>query len=113
MKSGEGVKVPKPVYESLAEDRIETKIRFDTRTSETHTLIEVEAEDRVGLLYFVSQALHEEGLNIAVAKITTEMGAAIDTFYVRDEHGLKVDSEPRLHSIAATLQTRIETFLNT
>jgi [protein-PII] uridylyltransferase len=108
-----GVKVPKPVYESLAEDRIETKIRFDTRTSETHTLIEVEAEDRVGLLYFVSQALHEEGLNIAVAKITTEMGAAIDTFYVRDEHGLKVDSEPRLQSIAATLQTRIETFLNT
>ena len=59
-----------------------THIRFDNESSETRTAVEIETEDRVGLLYAISQALAELDLNISAAKIVTEKGAAIDTFYI-------------------------------
>lgn len=95
------------VYQSLEEDPIETKIRFDHTTSDTHTIIEVEAEDRVGVLFSVSQALFELKLNIEVAKISTEMGAAIDTFYVCREDGTKVPAPEHQEVVSEKLQSTI------
>ena len=71
-----------PRYAPVEEDRIETVIRVDNLTSESATLIEIETEDRIGLLYVVSSELSSLGLDISVAKICTEKGAAIDTFYI-------------------------------
>ena len=36
-----------------------TQIRFDNETSDSRTAVEIETEDRVGLLYTVSLALAE------------------------------------------------------
>ncbi|MDA1272635.1 MAG: [protein-PII] uridylyltransferase [Verrucomicrobia bacterium] len=103
----DGKKPASSVYKSLDEDIIETKIRFDNETSDSYTIIEVEAEDRVGLLYSVSRKLFELDLDIALAKISTEMGAAIDTFYVCQADGGKVPSQKRLDFIAGKLRTAI------
>ncbi len=67
-----------------------TQIHFDNEASETRTAIEIETEDRVGLLHAISQALAELDLNISAAKIVTEKGAAIDTFYVSEQDGRKI-----------------------
>jgi [protein-PII] uridylyltransferase len=80
-----------PIYQALEDERIETVLRFDNRSSKTHTIVDVETEDRVGLLYFISNALNELGFSIDVARISTEKGAAIDTFYVTDWTGAKVE----------------------
>src|SRR5687767_15628096 len=40
--------------------------------------------------YAVSQVFAELGLNISLAKISTEKGAAIDTFYVTEKFGQKI-----------------------
>ncbi|MBI4324675.1 MAG: [protein-PII] uridylyltransferase [Chloroflexi bacterium] len=85
-------KVASPLYQSLEGERIPTVIRFDNSISETRTVIDLETEDRVGLLYVISQTLAELGLDISLAKICTEKGAANDTFYVSDNKGQKVDS---------------------
>ncbi len=69
-------------YTPIEEDQIPTVIRVDNVTSESATLIEIETEDRIGLLYVVSNELSSLGLGISVAKICTEKGAAIDTFYI-------------------------------
>ena len=50
----------------------------------------METEDRVGLLHAITQALAEVELNITAAKIVTEKGAAIDTFYVNETDGQKI-----------------------
>src|SRR4051812_12325851 len=68
-------KAVRPLYQSLEGERIPTRIHFDNETSETRTVIDVETEDRVGLLYVISQALTECKLDIALAKILTEKGA--------------------------------------
>jgi len=80
----------RPPYQSYEGDRIQTQISFDNEASESRTALEVESEDRLGLLHAISQALSEANLNISTARIVTEKGAAIDTFYVNERDGEKV-----------------------
>ena len=47
------------------------------------------------------------GLDISLAKITTEKGAAVDTFYVRDSDGRKVESPDRQREIAERIYRAI------
>ena len=80
----------RPLYQSYDGDRIPIQVHFDNEASESRTAIEVEAEDRVGLLHAITQAFAELELNISAAKIVTEKGAAIDTFYVIETNGGKI-----------------------
>jgi [protein-PII] uridylyltransferase len=88
-------------------ERIQTAISFDNDTSETRTVIDVETEDHVGLLYTISQTLSELGLNTSVAKICTEKGAAIDSFYVSERDGAKVLPVDRQQEIGQRLRAAI------
>ena len=103
-------KVANPLYQSLEGDRIATEIAFDNHTSERCTVIDVETEDRVGLLYTLSQTMSELGLDISIAKISTEKGAAMDSFYVTELNGERVVSQHRQHTIEARLRTALLNF---
>ena len=76
---------------------------FDNETSDNRTVIDVETEDQLGLLYAISQALTEVGLDISLAKISTEKGAAIDSFYVSEQDSQKVLHPDRQKYIAEKL----------
>ncbi len=97
----------------LVEERIPTTIFFDNDASETRTVLEIETEDRFGLLYVISEALNDAGLDIYVAKIATEKGAAFDTFYVcertegHEESECKVTSPERLREIEERLRNAL------
>jgi [protein-PII] uridylyltransferase len=100
-------KISRPLYQAYTGERIPTQIRFDNEASEARTLIEIETEDRIGLLYALSQALSEVDLDISAAKICTEMGAAIDSFYVRELDGGKILAPNRQSAIEGRLRHRI------
>src|SRR5438093_620398 len=99
--------VAQPLYQSLAGERIPTVTRFDNETSDTRTVIDLETEDHVGLLYTISQALAELDLDIYLAKISTEKGAAIDSFYVSERDGGKVLAAERQREIERKLSAAI------
>ena len=44
----------RPLYQAYTGERIPTQVRFDNESSDTRTLIEIETEDRLGLLYGAS-----------------------------------------------------------
>ena len=88
-------------------ERLPTVVRFNNESSDTRTVIEVETEDRVGLLHAISQALSAMGLDVSLAKICTEMGAANDSFYVSELSGGKVLDPGRCRAIEAGLRTAI------
>ena len=94
---------PKSLFQSLEGERLPTKINFDNETSDFYTIVEIETEDRLGLLYTVSHIFAELGLNIELAKISTEKGAAIDAFYVT-EAGKKILDAARQRFIATHLR---------
>ena len=60
------------------------RIAIDNKTHPTYTLIEIQAPDRIGLLYDVLSCLDRENILIPLSRINTQGGAAIDTLYVVD-----------------------------
>ena len=95
-----------PRYPSLFRaggERMPMKVRVDNEASPTATVIDLEAEDRMGLLYRVSRKLYDLGLSIALARISTERGVVLDTFYVTDVEGAKITDESRLARIEPEL----------
>ena len=101
-------KITRPLYTAYTGERIPTHVYFDNDASEARTVIEVETEDRIGLLYTISQALTELGVDIAGAKITTERGAAIDSFYVRELSGGKILNPERHRAIEQHLRQAVQ-----
>ena len=79
------------------------RVVLDNHASASHTVIEVNARDRPGLLHDVTTAISEQGLQIASAHITTYGVRAVDVFYVKDVFGLKVENERKLASLRSAL----------
>lgn len=96
-----------PHYTAYFGERIETQIRFNNEASEGRTLIEIETEDRLGLLHAISQTFAELKLDISAARIVTERGAALDNFYVREIGGGKIDLAMRGSEIEVALRAAI------
>ena len=96
-----------PHYTAYFGERIETHIRLDNTVSEGRTLIEIETEDRLGLLHAISQALAELRLDISAARVVTERGAALDNFYVREIGSGQVNLETRGKEIETALRAAI------
>src|SRR3989440_2036250 len=71
-------------YRRPAELEFPAGIAIDNKAHPNYTLIQIEAPDRVGLLYDLLTALGHEGVNIVLSRISTDKGAAIDTFYITD-----------------------------
>ena len=79
------------------------RVLVDNKASNTYTLIEVNGRDRPALLYDITGALHDLGLQIASAKISTYGERVVDVFYVKDVFGMKVDHDGKLRQIEVTL----------
>jgi [protein-PII] uridylyltransferase len=95
------------LYQALDREAIPTRISFDNRASDTRTVIDLETEDQVGLLYVVTRTLTELGVDISLAKISTEKGAAVDSFYVSEVGDGKIESPERLRQIEQALRAAI------
>ena len=79
------------------------RVVLDNHASTAHTVIEVNARDRPGLLHDVTAAISDQGLQIASAHITTYGVRAVDVFYVKDVFGLKVENERKLATLRRAL----------
>jgi [protein-PII] uridylyltransferase len=79
------------------------RVLIDNKASAAFTLIEITGRDRRGLVHALTSVLTEQDLRIANAKISTFGHRAVDTFYVKDRFGLKVEAEPKLKAIRAAL----------
>ena len=98
---------PSP-YKSIDGERIPTIISLDNATSDIRTIIDIQTEDRPGLLYDISRTLAALNVNVYLAKISTEKGAAIDSFYVTEHNGAKVLLPEREKAIQLKLRHAVQ-----
>ena len=82
-------------------------ISVDNSGSSLATIIDIRAQDRVGLLYAISDTFYNLNLDIRIAKITTEGFTAMDSFYVTEENGYKITNAQRLDEIRKSLMDRL------
>src|SRR5205085_11747698 len=80
-----------------------TQVEIDNTTADEATIVEVFADDRLGLLYSVARTLFELDLSIRSAKISTSLDQVADAFYVTDKGGTKVEDPARLEAIRKKL----------
>ncbi len=86
-----------------------SEVVLDDRASPRHTVVEVFAKDRPGLLYSVARAMHGLGLGIALSKINTEGTKVADVFYVNELDGSKVAPGPRFKAVREVLLAAVST----
>ncbi|TPK48938.1 [protein-PII] uridylyltransferase [Mesorhizobium sp. B2-5-4] len=88
--------------------KIPPRAEIRNALSNRFSVIEVEGLDRPGLLSEITGTLSDLSLDIASAHITTFGEKVIDTFYVTDLTGQKIDSPARIATIRNRLIATLE-----
>jgi [protein-PII] uridylyltransferase len=98
---------PAPAWARRRGPEVRTEIVVDNAASPAFTVVDVFTRDREGLLHAIARALHDEGLSIALAKISTEGERVTDAFYVADAAGRKVEQPGRVASLRDALRRAV------
>jgi [protein-PII] uridylyltransferase len=85
---------------------VDVVVRAGPPDSHRHTVLEVRAPDRIGLLVAIAEALYSEGLDVYLAKVDTRAGEAVDTFHVR-RLGVPIRTEPELAALTRRIEDRL------
>ena len=88
--------------------RLTPRVDIGNTLSNRFSVIEVEGLDRPGLLSEITGALSDLSLDIASAHITTFGEKVIDTFYVTDLTGAKIENPTRQETIRRQLIETLE-----
>jgi [protein-PII] uridylyltransferase len=85
-----------------------TRITINNESHPVYTLVDIQTPDRLGLLYNLLRGFAEAGVSIALSRITTEKGAAIDSFYVTNFEGRQVRDPGAIERLQKGLQRAVE-----
>lgn len=96
------------ILEKRYRPRVKPHVVINNEISDTNTVIEVYAQDRIGLLYSITSTLARQGLYIDVSKISTMGEQVTDVFYVKDIFGQKIYYDKKLDEIKKELLKVIE-----
>jgi len=94
---------PPPIPSRTRIFTVTPSVAIDNNASATHSVIEIVARDRPGLLHDVTACVTALGLQISTAKISTFGERAVDTFYVKDVFGVQITNKAKLAQIQERL----------
>jgi [protein-PII] uridylyltransferase len=70
--------------------KVSGEVKINNLDSDFYTIVEVIGEDRLGILYELTQALTDHGCDIHFARISTLGNRIVDVFYAQDALGEKI-----------------------
>jgi [protein-PII] uridylyltransferase len=83
-----------------------TEIKLHDDSSQA-TIVEVFTQDRVGVLYAITQTIADLGLDISLAKVSTEGEKVADVFYVH-RAGERITDEKEREQLTSRLRSAVE-----
>ncbi len=86
---------------------LSVRVNVDNAVTDFYTVIEVQAPDRLGLLYEIAHTLQMLRVDIHHSRVVTHGARAMDVFYVRDVHGQKVEDDVQAREIREALLHRL------
>ncbi|MBK5222277.1 MAG: [protein-PII] uridylyltransferase [Acidimicrobiia bacterium] len=101
-KLAERIRTYRPTR-SLVAHPVTTRVVIDNEVSAHATVVEVHTEDRMGVLYRITNALAELGLDIRSARVQTLGQEVVDSFYLLDSAGQKLVDPHALEAVDAAV----------
>jgi len=86
--------------------RVSGEVKINNQDSDFYTIVEITGEDRLGILYEITQALTDHGCDIHFARISTLGNRIVDVFYVQDEWGEKIEEKQKTDRLKQILLNR-------
>ncbi|MBW7887688.1 MAG: HD domain-containing protein [Bacteroidetes bacterium] len=89
-------------------------IRIDVvfHQTEKYTIIDVYGPDMIGFLYKITRTLSKENLHIYFARLATRGDGIVDSFYVRNKTGMRIESKEEQQHLRRRLLDTIELLMN-
>ncbi|MCX8116854.1 MAG: [protein-PII] uridylyltransferase [Desulfobacterota bacterium] len=87
--------------------KVQGEVKVNNRDSDFYTIVEITGQDRLGILYEITQALTDFGCTILFARISTLGNQIIDVFYIQDEWGEKITEPNRMDHLKRLLLQRL------
>src|SRR5438552_2652340 len=85
---------------TVADLEFPSHVSIDNQADLYFTLIEIQTPDRIGLLHDLLQCFSRNEIDIALARISTDSGATMDTYYVTDRRShAKLTGTQRLNAL--------------
>ncbi len=94
-----GAAAPAPLHASSFPPTVEVYHEISMQ----RTIIDIQARDQIGLLYRLAKAIFDHGFDITFARINTERGIALDTFYIESANHEATEDTARLHALRDAL----------
>ncbi len=85
-----------------------TFVKIDNEMSDSYTIFDISAEDRIGLLYDIIKVFDRFNLYVHIAKVSTQGVRARDAFYVRTKDKAKIQDEELLKNVKKELLSVIK-----
>lgn len=79
------------------------EVEISNAESDFYTIVDVSANDRLGLLYDLTRTIASHGLEIYISKAATVMDQVADTFYLKDGEGKKILDDDRIARLRGDL----------
>jgi [protein-PII] uridylyltransferase len=86
--------------------RVTPVVHCDNHASQRYTIVEIVADDALGLLYRISRVMSQQGCDVDLVLISTEGHKAIDVFHIT-QAGAKLSAAAQA-ALAARLQRLLE-----
>ncbi len=87
-------------------------IKFDVEFEDhpRFTIIDVYAADKIGFLHKVTETISNLGLDISFAKIATRVDGIVDSFYVLDRFGRKIEDGQQKDFVKGAIMATMKEF---
>ena len=89
----------RPVGMTRPPSRKEPRVLISNTESEFYTLVDVIADDRLGLLYDVTRTIGDQGFEIYISKAATIKDQVTDAFYLKDSEAKKIKDPDKLEQL--------------
>ena len=80
----------RPIGVAAAPSPKPENVRANNVESDFYTIVDVAANDRLGLLHDLTRVIADHGCEIYISKASTSLDQVTDTFYLKDRNGNKL-----------------------
>ncbi len=87
--------------------KVSGEVRVNNQDSDFYTIVEITGEDRLGILYEITQALTDFGCDIHFARVSTLGNRIMDVFYVQNGWGEKIVEREKTEHLKQLLLNRL------